>query len=91
MEKESQMTSAYFNTNFPKPWRFVVNQTSFSLRAANGRVIGQLQLQSNHAGIPQREWNRHVAAALGEYLPVSEPQSGAQWPAAEPPPAARTA
>jgi len=58
------MTAAEFATKFPKPWRYVVNETTFSLRAANGARIGHLQLPVNHPGVAQVEWNRHVAAGL---------------------------
>lgn len=58
------MTSAEFALRHPKPWHYVVNQTSFSLRSANGEIIGNLQLLNRHPGIAQAEWNRHVAAAL---------------------------
>jgi hypothetical protein len=58
------MTAAEFAERHPKPWYYVVNQTSFSLRSSNGAIIANLQLLSRHPGIPQAEWNRHVAAAL---------------------------
>lgn len=58
------MTSAEFTTKFPKPWRYVANKCTFTLKAANGAIVGQLHLYSFHSGIPQMEWNRHVAAGL---------------------------
>lgn len=62
------MTSTDFQSRFPKPWSFVITKVGFSLRAANGAAIGYLNLHAYHAGIPQKEWNRHVAAGVGEYL-----------------------
>lgn len=62
------MTTAEFQSRFPKPWRFVRQSQTFTLRAANGAMVGSLQLGSHHSGIPQQEWNRHVAAVLGEHI-----------------------
>lgn len=70
------MTTTDFNSRFPKPWRFVMNEQTFSLRAANGQNVALLSLSNNHKGIPQKEWNRQVAAALREYLPVQEDGGG---------------
>jgi hypothetical protein len=66
------MTSAEFAEKFPKPWHFVQNKCTFTLTAANGAPIAQLGLYNFHVGIPQQEWNRHVAAGLntGESIPV---------------------
>jgi hypothetical protein len=58
------MTTPEFTEKFPKPWRYVQNKTSFTLTAANGAIVGQLVLANFHVGIPQVEWNRHVAAGL---------------------------
>lgn len=58
------MTAEEFAEKFPKPWHFVTGQASFSLKAANGSKVANLQLSNRHKGIPQAEWNRHVAAAL---------------------------
>lgn len=70
------MTTTEFQAQFPKPWRFVLNQTTFSLRAANGQNVALLSVTSNHPRIPQREWNRHVAAGLREYLEAIDPLNG---------------
>lgn len=66
------MTSTKFQQRFPKPWRVVTYGVTFSLRAANGAVVASIQLSANHSGIPQAEWNRHIADAMSEYLPISE-------------------
>lgn len=66
------MTTPDFQSKFPKPWRFVVNETTFSLRAANGQNVALLSVTSNHVGIPQKEWNRLVAAGLSEHMEVIE-------------------
>lgn len=66
------MTSAEFQSRFPKPWRFVMFGTTFSLRAANDEPIASLQTQSYHSGISQHEWNRHIAAGLRESPEVVE-------------------
>lgn len=66
------MTTTDFQQRHPKPWRLVTCQTSLSLRDANGLILGRLDLNCRHVGIPQKEWNRHVAAALREYLTVEE-------------------
>jgi hypothetical protein len=58
------MTTPEFTAKFPKPWRFVAHKTTFTLSAANGAIIGQLVLANFHVGIPQAEWNRHVALGL---------------------------
>lgn len=67
-----RMTTAEFQSRFPKPWRFVRQSTSFTLRAANNAVVASLGLSHSHSGIPQAEWNRHMAAALSEYMQVTE-------------------
>ena len=64
------MTTTDFQQRHPQPWHFIVCETSFSLRDANGKVIGKLALTSGHSGIPQNEWNRHVAAALASHIEV---------------------
>lgn len=64
------MTAAEFAQKFPKPWHFVAGKSGFSLKALNGATIAQLQLSNSHQGIPQAEWNRHVAAALKTEIPV---------------------
>lgn len=66
------MTTADFQKQFPKPWHFVMNEVTFSLIAANGAKVALLTLTSGHYGIPQREWNRHIAAALREVIQVDE-------------------
>lgn len=66
------MTTPEFQQDFPKPWCIKVHGVSFSLCAANGNVVGYFMLQNRHSGVPQKEWNRHVAAALREYLTVEE-------------------
>lgn len=66
------MTSAEFQSRYPKPWRFVMFGTSFSLRAANDEVLASMHTGSSHAGIPQLEWNRHIAAGLRESPEVVE-------------------
>lgn len=68
------MTTAEFQQKFPKPWRFVACKAAFSLRAANGQVIGSLQLYS-HSGMPDipiNEKKRHIASVLSEIIQVSE-------------------
>lgn len=64
------MTTTDFQNRHPQPWHFQMCETTASLRDANGKVIGHLTLSSGHSGIPQNEWNRHVAAALENYLKV---------------------
>lgn len=68
------MTTPEFQARYPKPWRFVKYSQTFSLRAANGALIGSLQLGTaqGHAGVPQKEWNRHVAAGLSEYITCTD-------------------
>lgn len=66
------MTTPNFQKQFPKPWRWVRHSQTFTLHAANDVIIGSLQLGSRHAGIPQAEWNRHVTAALQEYMEVTD-------------------
>lgn len=68
------MTTAEFQSRFPKPWRFVICKSNFSLRAANGEIVATLGLTSWHNGVPQIEWNRLVAAALNEHIPCVEEQ-----------------
>jgi hypothetical protein len=58
------MTAEEFALRHPKPWHYVINETSFSLRSANGAILANLQLLNRHSGIPQVEWNRHVAPGL---------------------------
>lgn len=58
------MTTEAFTAKFPKPWKYVQNKCTFTLSAANGAIVAQLGLYNFHVGIPQIEWNRHVAAAL---------------------------
>lgn len=62
------MTAAEFQQRHPKPWRFLMFSTTFSLRDANGGVIAKLQLGERHAGIPQLEWNRHIEMGLREHI-----------------------
>jgi hypothetical protein len=66
------MTTPDFQKKYPKPWRLVMFKSNFSLRAANNEIVATLGVSSFHTGIPQIEWNRHVAAGLREYLPVVE-------------------
>lgn len=68
------MTTAEFQGRYPKPWRFVKQKQTFSLRAANGAIIGSLQLGygSSAARVPQVEYNRHVAAGLAEHIACTE-------------------
>lgn len=70
------MTTTEFQSRFPKPWHFVMNEVTFSLIAANGAKVALLTLTSGHYGIPQREWNRHIAAALREVIQVDEEGGG---------------
>lgn len=72
-EKSEAMKSSDFQKRHPKPWRFVMFGISCSLKDANGKTVGSLCLSANHQGIPQQEWNRHVAEALREYIPVEQP------------------
>lgn len=69
------MTTTEFQQRFPKPWRLIMFKSNFSLRAANHEIIATLGVSSFHTGIPQNEWNRHMVAALKEYIPVVEPDA----------------
>lgn len=96
------MTAADFAARHPKPWRWVINVTTMALKDACGKTIGTLALGNHRAGMPQKEWNRHIANVLGEKMPVLEAQretdirralieGRSPWPSsvesAEPPPA----
>ena len=64
------MPTTDFQQRHPQPWHFQECEATFSLRDANNKVIGHLQLSNHHSGIPQNEWNRHVAAALASHIEV---------------------
>lgn len=65
------MTAEQFAAKYPKPWRYVQHKSNFTLTAANGAIVAQLALYSFHVGIPQAEWNRHVAAVINnQEIPV---------------------
>lgn len=66
------MTTTEFQQQFPKPWRLVRANTCFSIKASNGQIVGYIMLQNRHSGIPQKEWNRHVGAAMSEYMQVTD-------------------
>lgn len=99
------MTAADFAARHPKPWHFVICKTTFSLRDANGRNVGSMQVQWKPIDVPQKEWNRHIANALSEKFPVIESSEttdrrrgpieqrlpALRLPAAEPPLEARKA
>jgi hypothetical protein len=71
-----QMTAEEFALRHPKPWHYEMHKMTFTLKAANGSIVGQLVLANFHVGIPQVEWNRHVAAALKTAdIPVKHSQS----------------
>lgn len=66
------MTAKDFAALFPKPWRLVMNETTFTLVDREGATIGLFRPTFRQLGMPYNEFKRHLAAAFSEALPCIE-------------------
>lgn len=61
------MTATEFKDRYPRPWRYERERTSFALKAANGTVLGYLQIARVPSGEPRISQMEHIAEHLAEH------------------------
>lgn len=59
------MTAEEFNALRPKPWTWTRNQTTFTLRDANGKSLGNFHPARQHE-TNLHEWMRHVGQGMSD-------------------------